>query len=59
MPTSPAKFALGQPVVLYLEGRTCRSTITRAYWDAAAQGWLYQVAGFAGCEISANEIHPA
>ena len=59
MPTYPAEFAIGQPVLLYLEGQTYRSTITRAYWDTGVEDWLYQVAGFAGCEISANEIHPA
>ncbi len=59
MPTYPAEFALGQSVLLYLEGVTYRSTITRAYWDAAIEDWLYQVAGLAGCEIPAYEIHPA
>jgi hypothetical protein len=59
MPTYPAEFALGQPVTIDIEGTTYRGTITRAYWDAAAQGWLYQVSGLPHCEISANEIHPA
>ncbi len=59
MPTYPAEFAIGQPVVLYLEGVTYRSTITRAYWDVAQDAWIYQVSGLPHCEISANEIHPA
>jgi hypothetical protein len=59
MPPYPAEFALGQPVVLYLEGQTYRSTITRAYWDAGVEDWLYRVAGLPDCEIPAYEIHPA
>jgi hypothetical protein len=59
MPTYLAEFEIGQLVVLYIEGQEYRSTITRAYWDAGAEDWFYQVAGLAGCEIPAYEVHPA
>jgi len=40
MPTYPAEFEIGQPVVLCIEGQEYRSTITRAYWDAGAEDWF-------------------
>ena len=58
MPTYASEFALGQPVLIYLEGVTYRSTITRAYWDAGAEDWIYQVAGLPGCEFPPYEVHP-
>jgi hypothetical protein len=58
MPTHPAEFVLGQPVLLYLEGQECHSTITARWLDPDAGDWFYEIAGFAGCEIPAYEVHP-
>ena len=59
MPTHPADFVLGQPVLLYIEGTTYRSTITARWFDPDVLDWFYEVAGLAGCEIPAYEVHPA
>lgn len=57
MPTHPAEFALGQPVLLYLEGQECRSVIIRRWFDPDVLDWFYEVAGLAGCEIPVYEVH--
>lgn len=57
MPTYEPEFALGQPVLLYLDGQPCHTTITRRFWDADIEDWIYQVSGLAGCDIPAYEIH--
>jgi hypothetical protein len=58
MPTPDAEFVLGQPVVLSLDGQGCYSTITARWFDPDANGWFYEVAGLANCEIAAHELHP-
>ena len=57
MPTHPAEFAVGDAVKLYLEGYICHSTITARWFDPDVLDWFYEVAGFAGCEIPAYEVH--
>ena len=59
MPTYPAEFALGQPVRLYLEGQRCETTITQRRFDPDEEIWLYKVAGFAACDIPADDLFTA
>ena len=46
-------------MLLYIEGTTYRSTITARWFDPDVLDWFYEVAGLAGCEIPAYEVHAA
>jgi len=59
MPTYPAEFALGQPVLMFLDGQPCYTTITQRRFDPDEGIWFYKVRGFNACDIPADDLFTA
>jgi len=59
MPTSPAQFALGQPVLMFLDGQRCETTVTQRRFDPDKGIWFYKVRGFNACDIPADNLFTA
>jgi hypothetical protein len=59
MPAYPAEFALGQPVLMFLDGQRCETTVIQRRFDPDAGCWFYKVRGFNACDIPADNLFTA
>jgi hypothetical protein len=44
---------------MFLDGQECRSVITQRRFDPDEEIWFYKVAGFAACDIPADDLFSA